>query len=236
MRDIMNSDNKERAIHSVINDTEKKDVKVSTNEKSFSPSIEVPKEFEMPSRDESGRYPGPYLQTGEVAAIAGVDRQTILRYARTFEQYLAIETTPAGDRRYTETAVRQLIFLINDKNRNNRTLANELEYINSKYGAASLEMASMNSNSLMTLLTAFKDQIVEENKHFFENMLQENVKLLEHSSASDQKYEDILQRQEEAYTNALDAKDQYIDKLKQQLEDVTSELEQTKKKVPFWRR
>ena len=88
----------------------------------------------------------------------------------------------------------------------------------------------------MTLLTAFKDQIVEENKHFFENMLQENVKLLEHSSASDQKYEDILQRQEEAYTNALDAKDQYIDKLKQQLEDVTSELEQTKKKVPFWRR
>ena len=170
------------------------------------PLIEIPEKFTPCSEDNKDNLHGPFYKTADVVKMIGVDRQTIIRYVRTFEEYLSIRKTPAGDNMYTEEAARQLLFLINDRRNHNRTLPQELDYIRTSYGAKSYNLSSRTVAVMEEMFNTMQQNILDNIGSRFDEL--ENKNQLQISE---------IRKQSDAYEDALAGKDAEIERLKNEL-------------------
>lgn len=194
--------------------------------------IEIPNEF-VPHGDPND-LAGPFYKTSYVAEQLGVNRQTVIRYARMFKEYLAIRINPVGERQYTDESIKQLAFLINDRISNGRTLPAELEYIKGKYGSRDLKLASQPMQVFEEMFNVLQDNIIKNNSMLMQQMMDESQKRIEESNSVLEKLEERFERQDEAYSAALSAKDREIERLQTALQEKENELKSRKKR--FWQR
>lgn len=205
--------------------------------------IEIPEEF-TPCSNKEELGASAYLGTNDVANMLGVHRNIVLNYTNAFYEFLSVSKNPQNNRfKYTEESVKQLAFLINDRRNNSRTLKQEKDYILSKTGGKAMNIATRNVETLEKMFNTLQENIIENNKQMFQQMLAENnlllsqlneenskaIALLESSGESTkQQYEEQLRKQEEEYDKIIIDKNKEIEELRKEL------AEKNKKRFLFF--
>lgn len=211
----------------------------------ISGKIEIPDEF-IPCADKEN-LTGAYMSTSEVADILGIHRNIVLYYTNIFYEYLSASRNPSNGRyRYTEEAVRQLAFLINDRMNNNRTLKQEYSFIQSKIGAKTLNMASNNVEMLEQMFNSMQYNIIESNKKMFAEsskaLLEQiegvnRLRLEQNNESKDaiERLEKKLDVQEERYRELFEEKNREIERLNNLVKEQEEQLNAKKKKRFFFK-
>lgn len=197
-------------------------------------TVEPPEEFE-PCAVNRDDLEGPFYKTQYVADKIGVNRQTIINYSNFFEDVLAIRRKPGGDREYTEESIRQIAFLIHDKQSNNRTLQQESEYIKKRYGKRELELAADGVRALENFFDEMKEALLSEQRAMFEEMLSSNKQLLlEKRDEADVQLLQKLDEQAERYGKVIESQQDEIIALQKQLEEQRALLKEKEEKKGFF--
>lgn len=219
--------------------------------------ISVPIPDTLSEVKEPEELKGPFYRTGEVATKFGIDRQTILRYTKVFQEFLSVKQETNGYFLYTEDAIKQIAFIQHDRQKHNRTFPAELEYLRSQYGSRDRKLAMGGAVALEEVLKAatelFATQTreiikaemdkqmlaIESREHSLDEMSQKfdekNREILEKNQELLDRLNQKMERQEEAYTTALLGKDKEIERLQQQLQEKEAALnEATSKKRWFF--
>ena len=134
---------------------------------------------------------------------------------------------------YTEEAVKQLAFIMNDVRESGRTMKQELEYLQSKTGGKVMNLAANNTQVMEQLFNSLQRNIIESNKQL---LLSSNEQMLEDKKEMTDAITSLERRLEEQQFNLkqmLDMKDEQIETLKKQLEE--SKLKEKKKGFLFWK-
>lgn len=217
---------------------------VILNDKVFS-KIEIPEEFTAYTDKETISREA-HLTTGEIAQMLGVHRNNVINYTNVFFDYLAAVKNPLNNRyKYTIDAVKQLAFLFNDRLNNNRTMRQELEYIQSKVGGKTINVATRNVETLELLFNTMQNNIIESNRQFLaKNMniilkqLQVNEQLrIESADREKESFEKIEQKiteQKKLFEELISEKNQEIEKLKTELQEKDELLAKKKKRIFPW--
>lgn len=199
----------------------------------------VPDEF--PQTDENDMDMAHLYKTQQIADKLGVQRQTVINYARFFEEILDIQKTSNGDRMYSDKCLSQLAFILDDKARSGRSNQQELAYLKSEYGSKSMEIATNGVEGLSKLFNEMQSSLLhaieetqERNKREILSALEKKSQMLEDTHSSAAEYEAKLDEQARRYSDALQKRDDEIDTLQKELRSLKDELEEQKK--PFWKR
>lgn len=225
-------------------------------------NIEIPDQFTAYTNKEEVAATAIY-STGRVAKKLGVHRNLVRAFAENFYDVLPVVKDPSNNQyKYTEEAVRQIAFLINDRLDNHRTIQQEADYINSTLGRKTTSLATNTAMAFETMFNAMQTTLFEnQNRHHEEQMsairegLLGNEKLrLEDKSSMEamqnefanqmselrQQMERLEQKQDQAFaekekqlSEALSSKDKQIMELQAKLEAKEKELEESKKKKKF---
>ncbi len=225
-------------------------------------NIEIPDQFTAYTDKEEVAATAIY-STGRVAKKLGVHRNLVRAFAENFYDVLPVVKDPSNNQyKYTEEAVRQIAFLINDRLDNHRTIQQEADYINSTLGRKTTSLATNTAMAFETMFNAMQATLFEnQNKHHEEQMSairegllgNEQLRLEDKSSmeamqnefASQmselrQQMERLEQKQDQAFaekekqlSEALSSKDKQIMELQAKLEATEKELEESKKKKKF---
>jgi len=134
---------------------------------------------------------------------------------------------------YTEEAVKQLAFIMNDVRESGRTMKQELEYLQSKTGGKVMNLAANNTQVMEQLFNSLQRNIIESNKQL---LLSSNEQMLEDKKEMTDAITNLERRLEEQQFNLkqmLDMKDEQIETLKKQLEE--SKLKEKKKGFLFFK-
>ncbi len=202
--------------------------------------IEIPSEFKPCKNKDDIPMQELCLLTGAVterlSAIGVTHRNTVIRYTSAFYDLLTVKKDLTNDRYlYTEESVRQLAFIINDVKNSGRSFKQELEYLRSHDGAKVMAVASDNVNVFEKMFTQMQNNIIQANTAQIQEMYQALLSHLDENNAAlledkrTAQIEEKMQHHEEILLSIVEQKDAEIRELKEQ-------LEQAKKKKPFWKR
>lgn len=212
---------------------EKKEYDIISND---IPEIEIPDYFEAFTKDKDEIPAGEaYLTTSEVVQrLNASHRNVVIRYTSTFFDILAVKQNKMNSRyMYTEEAVKQLAFIMNDVRESGRTMKQELEYLQSKTGGKVMNLAANNTQVMEQLFNSLQRNIIESNKQL---LLSSNKQMLEDKKEMTDAITNLERRLEEQQFNLkqmLDMKDEQIETLKKQLEE--SKLKEKKKGFLFFK-
>jgi len=212
-------------------DVNEEQINTSLNEENEDIKIEIPKVFKPCTNKDEIPEKDLYLTTAAVTKLLGIShRNVILRYTSAFYDLLAVRKNPVNAHYYyTEEAVKQLAFIINDVRNSGRSFKLEKEFLESSEGAKVLSVASDNVAVFEKMFNQMQSNIIAANNEQFKelrSLLSETIgPRLEDKSLI--QLEERMERQEELLQGVIAQKDEEIRLLREQLE---------RKKKPFWKR
>lgn len=221
------------------------------------PEVEIPEEFTPWKNDENDPDRNSLaskatLSSTMVAERLGINhRNVILNYTNAFYDYLAVYRNLINNRfYYTEEAVKQLAFIINDRANNRRTIKQELDFIQSSYGGKAMNMVSNNLDTMEAVLNQMQNNIItavtqlneQSERRLLQHIQQTESMRIEQKdkeaaalSHLEKRYEEKYAEQEQEYKKQLYEKAQEIERLEEKIKE-QEELLSHKKKGFFFRR
>ena len=202
---------------------------------------DAPKEYPVTNEDDFSQD-HPY-KTQYVIDRLGIPRQTVINYSNFYEEILDLKKSPGGDRMFSEKCIKQLAFILKDKEVSRRNNPQELQYLKTMYGSKNMELATGGTEALTKFLSDFQASILQSIEESQKRSQQELIdyinqkeKRLEDAHNISADYEKRLDEQAERYSSALQKRDDEIEQLRVELEKTKTELAEKNNPFSFLKR
>lgn len=218
------------------------------------------KEIDEETVNKMGSMDGVRYKTKDVAAILNISEQTIRNNAAAFDEFLSIEKTPTGHRRYTKEDIEKLRLIFQLKTEKGFTNEQAMEYLKSDHNDYTtlspekkidllLLMISKKMEETADAIVQSNQQRIEQNNEMYNQNLAENTELIkklskqleekDSSIATLQDDKNTLMQQNEEFQKQIEQlktqTEQNHDELLKELELIKQTSERTKKKWQFWK-
>ena len=210
-------------------------------EESVEVITDTPKEYPVTDKDDF--YQDHPFKTQHVIDRLGIPRQTVINYSNFYEEILDLKKSPGGDRMFSEKCIKQLAFILTDKDVSRRNNPQELQYLKTMYGSKNMELATGGTEALTKFFSDFQAAVLQSMEESQKRNQQELIeyfsqkeKKLEDAYAASADYEKRLDEQAERYSSALQKREDEIEQLKVELEKTKAELAEKNKPFSFLKR